>query len=125
MSLTVALWVGAGGFIGSVFRYLITVWLQPKVVIGFPSGTFLVNIAGCFLIGLLIGMTLNKSFEMNEQTRYFLSTGICGGFTTFSAFSAETFLLLQRGETGIALLYAGLSLIGGVLATMAGIFIFR
>lgn len=125
MNLYVILAVGTGGFLGSVARYILSYSIQTRVEHGFPFGTFTVNIIGCFLIGLLIGLSLSKPGSMSDNSRLFLSTGFCGGFTTFSAFSAETFSLLDKGDTSLALVYMLSSVIAGLLATWAGILITR
>jgi CrcB protein len=85
----------------------------------FPAGTLIVNIAGCFLIGLLWGLgTRNAALPLQLQA--LLITGFCGGFTTFSAFTAESLDLMQHNRTGTFLLYASLSIVMGLLATYLG-----
>lgn len=108
--------VGAGGFIGSILRY--SVWLATKPT-GFPLNTLLVNIAGSFFIGLLMGMGLRNE-QLGAQWKLFLATGICGGFTTFSAFSLENMGLLQQGRYAAALLYISASILLGIGATFLG-----
>ncbi|MBR6488998.1 MAG: fluoride efflux transporter CrcB [Muribaculaceae bacterium] len=103
------LYVGAGGFLGSVMRYLVSVAIKHSDS-GFPWGTFIVNIVGCFAIGILGGL-INRNPNISTEMGLFLTVGICGGFTTFSTFSKESLLLLQSGN------YLGLSgyIIGSVL----------
>jgi len=125
MNLYVIFAVGIGGFLGSVTRYILSVSIQSRVEHGFPFGTFTVNLIGCLLIGLLIGLSLSKPGSLSDNTRLFLSTGFLGGFTTFSAFSAETFALLDKGDISLALIYALSSVIAGLIATWIGILIIR
>ena len=110
--------VGAGGFIGAVCRYLIG--LIPLNAGGaFPIKTFLINIAGSFLIGIIAALALKNS-ALNPRAVLFLKVGICGGFTTFSSFALETGDLIKGGNIHTALLYAVLSSVIGVLAVFAG-----
>jgi CrcB protein len=102
--------VGIGGAVGSVLRYLCQrTWNQ-----GFPYGTLLVNIAGCFLIGLLWG-AFGK--QMDEQKKLLLITGFCGGFTTFSAFSQEGVQMMLDNRWLSFGLYILASVAGGLIAT--------
>ncbi len=117
MNFNYLLSVALGAALGGVARYLISFAIQP-VPDRFPWATFIANLTGCLLIGMLVPW-LTKS-DSSMQTRLFLTTGFCGGFTTFSSFSAETFLLLQRGHLPMALTYVLSSLIGGVLLTWIG-----
>lgn len=96
--------VGIGGFVGSILRYVISYYMNISWSILYPLGTFTVNMAGSFLIGIIIAATLTE--DLNQQARLLLATGFCGGFTTFSTFSFEFFSLLQNGHTGYAFLYA-------------------
>jgi CrcB protein len=107
--------VGAGGMIGSMLRYACYLLIRSNT---FPLATFAVNIAGSFLIGLLIGY--GSRMQQAQDMQLLLATGLCGGFTTFSAFSADGLKLLEQGKTGIFLLYAGASIVFGVLATYLG-----
>lgn len=111
--------VGLGGAFGSMARYLCQRWLNSTYPHHFPWGTFAVNITGCFLIGLFWGMSF-KTFQHTENWKLFLMTGICGGYTTFSAFSLEGIALWKEQRTGLFLLYIGGSVIVGLLATYAG-----
>ena len=107
--------IGAGSFIGGVFRYLISLLIQSKSTSPFPLHTLLVNIIGCFLIGIVFGV-FDKALISNEW-KLFLATGILGGFTTFSAFSIETLNLLREGSIYYALLYILASVLLGLLST--------
>ena len=112
--------VAIGGGLGSVMRYLLSGWVLHRAVNWqFPLGTFVVNVLGCLLVGLLGGLVVKLDFLSGEM-RLFLFTGIAGGFTTFSAFGLETFYLLRKGDVGIAAAYVVLSVIVGMLALWAG-----
>ncbi len=115
------LYVGLGGFVGCILRYLINL-LAPKLLgMQFPYATLIVNTLGAFLIGFI--MTLGEN-RISPEARVFLVTGVLGGFTTFSAFSYETFSLFSAGSYGAGLLNVGLnvclSIGGALLGTAAG-----
>ncbi len=113
------LFVFAGGGIGSVMRFLIQQQLNPAKTNEFPLGTFIVNTLGCLLIGLLWGWS-EKATQLNNELKFFLFTGICGGFTTFSAFSQESIFLLRSGETLTLLFYVVVTVITSLLLTYLG-----
>jgi fluoride exporter len=108
--------VGLGGAIGSMLRYAAYLLLPLK---DFPAATLLVNIIGSFIIGLVIAFSI-KDDNFLTNWKLFLATGICGGFTTFSAFSAENVALLQNGKHSLALVYSIISLLTGVAAAWLG-----
>lgn len=112
--------VGLGGATGSVLRFLCQKWISSISNLSFPLGTFLVNIAGCFLIGVLFSFAA-KNENISYNTQLLLMTGLCGGFTTFSAFTLEGMGLLKEDKTGLFLFYIGGSVIIGLLATWIGI----
>ncbi len=113
--------VGAGGFIGSIARYLLSGWVLHHTLGGkFPWSTFVVNVLGCLLIGVLSGMVERLEW-FTPQTRLLLLTGLLGGFTTFSAFGLETVFLLRRGEVLIAVAYALSSVAVCVTAVWVGL----
>jgi CrcB protein len=114
----VLLWVLLGGAIGSALRYGIGKWIPP-VAGQFPWPTFWVNAWGCLLIGILAGYLEKRSINQ-ETLRWFWMTGFCGGFTTFSAFSLETFSLIQQERWPLAISYVLVSVGVGLLATWAG-----
>ena len=119
--MTNILLVGLGGFIGSVARYKLGGWvLHMTAHEKFPFGTFAVNVAGCLVAGVLAGL-VEKHELFSAETRLFLFTGLLGGFTTFSAFGLETMFLLRRGEPWVAAIYAGASVLLGVIAVWLGI----
>lgn len=115
--------IGAGSFIGGVFRYLLSLLVQAKILSTFPFGTLTVNIFGCFLIGLVFGLTDRGDFS--QEWRLFLVTGLIGGFTTFSAFSIETVALLGDGQYWHASAYILSSVFIGLIATLIGIAIVK
>jgi CrcB protein len=112
------IWAMMGGAIGSGLRFLIGRSLYTNSN-AFPWSTFIVNLAGCLAIGLLAGLLERKSSD-TVLLRWFWMAGICGGFTTFSAFSLETFQLLQQQRWVVLLPYVLGSLILGLGATWAG-----
>jgi CrcB protein len=114
--------VGLGGGIGSVFRYLTSVWTQKLVQSAFPWATFIVNVLGCLIIGILVGFFTKQQIE-NSDLKLLFVTGFCGGFTTFSAFALENMKLFQTGNSLLALLYIALSVIVGIFAVWSGMMI--
>ena len=118
--LTVLL-VGAGGFVGSVMRYLVGTWVQS--VSGnswIPYGTLTVNVAGCFLIGLIAGLAETRQL-LGEGTRALVVVGLLGGFTTFSAFGYETITMVREGHMVAAAANAGLQIALGLTAVWIGV----
>ena len=113
------LFIAVGSAAGGVLRFLISKWMNAAMISGFPYGTLLVNLAGCFLIGLFYGLAL-KSSSYSPALILFLTTGFCGGFTTFSAFSYENLQLLKTGAYGMAAAYITLSVAGGLILTFLG-----
>lgn len=114
--------IALGGGIGSVFRYITSVIIQKYYAAIFPLATFIVNILGCLLIGIIMGL-LEKNQISNTYLKWFLITGFCGGYTTFSAFGYENISLLQSNNAGLMLLYIGTSIIIGLFAVWFGLFI--
>jgi fluoride exporter len=112
--------VGIGGFCGSVFRYLLSGWVQKIPWLEtFPWGTLTVNVVGCFLIGLFGGLAENRQLFSTEM-RLLLFVGLFGGFTTFSTFGFETFSFMQDGQWLGSLVNIGLQVIFGLIAVWAG-----
>ncbi|NLJ42228.1 MAG: fluoride efflux transporter CrcB [Bacteroidales bacterium] len=120
--LRTLLLVGAGGFLGSVSRFLASRFFQSNLQSVFPLGTFIVNITGCFLIGLIYGLS-ERSTMFSPGWKMFLTAGFCGGFTTFSTFANENLALLRDGAFFHFFLYTGLSIFVGIAATFIGILI--
>jgi CrcB protein len=100
---TSSLVVGAGGFFGSVLRHALGVWLNRPGA-GVPLGTLSVNLFGALALGVVVGAGTSAA-GLAPNTRLFLATGVCGGFTTMSTFTGELFHLLRDGRTGAAALY--------------------
>jgi fluoride exporter len=111
--------VGAGSAIGGIVRLLIGKSIMQVFQYPFPLGTFIINISGSFLIGILYAL-YGKSGNLSPSALLFLATGVCGGFTTFSAFSYENLLLLRSGNYMMAMVYITGSIIIGLLAVFAG-----
>ena len=109
-----------GGAIGAGFRYHIGTVALRNLGPGFPFGTLLVNLLGGLLMGVLAGVIARTPIE-GEPLRLFLGVGVLGGFTTFSAFSLETFNMLSRGEYVMAGAYAVSSVAGSVLMLFLGL----
>lgn len=116
--------VGLGGGIGSITRYLFQRWAYAIYPHHFPWGTFGVNILGCLLIGILWGVSF-KTFESNESWKLFLMVGICGGFTTFSAFTLEGIGLIKEQKLLLFFSYVAASVVLGLAATFIGMRITR
>lgn len=115
--------VGIGGMLGSICRYLLGLWLVQKISSSFPWGTFAINVIGSFCIGVLMGWPWKSNQQ--EHLQLLLATGFCGGFTTFSTFSFESFILLKQGQHLIWALYAFSSLVLSLIAVFVGVFISR
>lgn len=111
--------IGAGGFIGSIARYLVSRLNTQVDWLSIPVGTLLVNVLGSLLIGFLIGIA-EKSTVMTLEMRMFLMVGLCGGFTTFSSFTGENLMLMRNGQFLPLFLYTGLSILLGFTAVYLG-----
>lgn len=116
--------VGLGGGIGSMLRYLSSMAAIKALSLHNNAGTFFVNIAGCFIAGLLIGFFESKGVLTHEWRLLFI-TGFCGGFTTFSAFSAESVHMFQSGNVAQAVIYISASILAGLGAVWLGLNIAR
>jgi CrcB protein len=110
--------IALGGAAGSLLRYLIGGAVQRMSAGGFPIGTMFVNVSGCFLIGILVRQFLNM--QISPELRALLIVGFCGGFTTFSTFTAETLGLIEGGEYGRATGYVILSVVLCLTSTFMG-----
>lgn len=113
------IFIAVGSAFGGVLRFLISKWMNATMTSAFPYGTLVVNLAGCFLIGLFYGIGL-KHPSSSPTLLLFLTTGFCGGFTTFSAFSYENLQLLKNGAFGLAAIYIAVSVIGGLALSFLG-----
>jgi CrcB protein len=114
--------IGSGGFLGSISRFLASRFMQNNFTSTFPIGTFVVNITGCLLIGLIYGFS-ERSSLLTPGWKMFLAVGFCGGFTTFSTFANENLALLRDGDFFHFMLYTGLSVFLGIAATFSGVLI--
>lgn len=112
--------VALGGALGSAMRYLTAILLARHYTGSIPLATLVVNVLGCFLIGLLIGL-----YSETTYLRLLFITGFCGGFTTFSTFTAESYVMFREGAYGLALLYIAGSVLIGLLALWVGLYVSR
>jgi CrcB protein len=110
-------WVCAGGALGSGARYLLAGWLNARADAPLPAGTLTVNLIGSFLLAFLLQA---PTATLSTSARTALASGVLGGFTTYSAFSFETFALLEIGTSGAALAYAAVTLLGCLAACWLG-----
>jgi len=122
--LRTILFVGTGGFIGSVMRYLVQIWVEKGLTSTFPLGTLVANIAGSFIIGMVFALA-EKGDLMNAEWRIFLAVGVCGGFTTFSSFAYNNFTMLKENALGQFFWNVGGSLFLGILAVYLGVILIR
>ena len=127
--LAASLNVALGGAIGAVLRYQlgrgITAWLGPQAVTAFPWATLAANVIGSLAMGLIFGWLARHGSGQGEQVRLLLGVGLLGGFTTFSAFSLELMLLVERGQPMTAISYALVSILAGLTALYIGLIIMR
>ena len=124
MHIHIILAVAFGGAVGAVGRYLAVTQVSHWLGGSFPYGTLTVNVVGSFIMGALIEV-FALAWSPSQMIRAFLTVGCLGAFTTFSTFSMETVLLVERGETGQAAIYALASVILSVLGFFAGLQLFR
>lgn len=116
--------VGLGGFLGSIARYLTALLFMKSWMASFPIGTFVANLLGCFVIGLVYGFSGRMEW-LTPEWRIFLATGFCGGYTTFSSFMYENAGLLESAQYWTFVLYSLSSFVIGLVAVFVGIFITR
>lgn len=116
--------VAVGGAIGSVLRYLFNIEVTKTLGSGFPWGILFVNVIGCFVMGV-IAESFALRFNVSQEVRSFIMTGIMGGFTTFSAFALDTGVLIERDAFGLAGLYVAASVAGSILALFLGLYAVR
>jgi fluoride exporter len=113
------LWVGLGGAMGSIARYLVGLLVYERMGTRFPYGTFVINISGCFVIGLVLTV-LDDRLGLSPAWREALAIGFVGAFTTFSTFEYETLRAVQHGQAATALTYVVSSVVLGFVAVWAG-----
>ncbi len=116
--------IALGGALGSVGRFLFAGWVGRVLGVNFPWGTLAVNVVGGLVMGLLVGL-MAQAWSVTPAVRAFLTVGVLGGFTTFSAFSLETVLLFQRGDVLAALGYIVSSVVLSVGAVWCGLRLIR
>ncbi|AYJ84674.1 fluoride efflux transporter CrcB (plasmid) [Sphingomonas paeninsulae] len=115
-----ALWIAAGGALGTLVRYWINLLVTARVGEAMPWGTIGINISGSFIIGFVAALTEEGGrFMLSPELRLFLIVGFCGGYTTFSSFSLQTLALLQSGEPG----RAAANVIGSVVLCLAAVWL--
>ena len=112
--------VSIGSFFGGGMRYWVSKVVQSCTIIAFPFGTMAVNVLGCLIIGFLSGLNWNGNGIMSPATKLLLTTGFCGGFTTFSTFMNEGSSLMKDGQYTYMVLYLFGSLALGLIAVLAG-----
>ncbi|MDJ0508833.1 MAG: fluoride efflux transporter CrcB [Crocosphaera sp.] len=117
------LMVFMGGGLGSCCRYFISKTINERIETMFPWGTLTVNLIGCLVIGIIIGLI--ERFPVHPYWGLFFVTGFCGGFTTFSSFSLENNLLLKNQEYSLLLVYTFMSLLWGFAGTLLGMMIVK
>ena len=114
-----------GGGLGAGGRHLVSLVTLRLFGPGFPVGTLTVNVVGSLIMGLFIGWLVRNETADLQTLRYFVATGFLGGFTTFSAFSLDTSVLWERGDTHLALIYVVGSVVLSILAVFAGLMLMR
>ncbi|HSM97066.1 MAG TPA: fluoride efflux transporter CrcB [Rhizomicrobium sp.] len=124
MTPMILLAVGVGGGLGALLRYFVAGAIQSAAWPGYPWGIFVVNITGGFVMGLIVELSALR-INLTPEMRAFLTTGILGGYTTFSTFSLDSVLLIERGNYGSAAFYIVGSTLLSILALFAGLWIVR
>lgn len=119
MNYTLYLFIALGGALGALARFFLSTWIYEKTLSVFPWGTFVVNIMGCFIMGIVYVLGVEK-LVINPNTRLFIAVGFLGSFTTFSALGLETMNIIKEGQLNIALLNGIGSLVTGVAAVGLG-----
>ena len=114
--------IGIGGAVGSILRYLTSILVSKYWANQFPLATLITNVLGCFVIGLFIGL-LEKNNLANSTLKWFLVTGFCGGYTTFSTFGFENYSLFQSNNSILAFGYIAMSVLLGIFAVWLGLFV--
>lgn len=120
----IILLVGAGGAAGSIARFLLQYFIGRYYPSSFPWGTLVVNVVGCFIIGVVYAFG-EKGNVLAPEIRVLLATGFCGGFTTFSSFAYENISLMRDGELFYTFMYVAASIIVGFLAAYMGVLIVK
>jgi CrcB protein len=124
MQLGILLAVALGGALGSLLRYVVAGFVQSATWPGFPWGIFVVNISGGFAMGIIVELSALK-LNLTPEMRAFLTVGILGGYTTFSTFSLDSALLIERGDYSGAAVYIAGSALLSIMALFAGLWLVR
>ncbi|MEM8895589.1 MAG: fluoride efflux transporter CrcB [Bacteroidota bacterium] len=117
--------VGLGGFFGSASRYLLHVGMLKAGLDRFPLATLSANVLGCLIFGIVLGMSIKSDSKIQHGLLIFLTTGFCGGFTTFSTFAIENLRMIERDEILGMVIYTALSIVLGLLAGYGGLTLVR
>jgi CrcB protein len=117
--------VGIGGFLGANARFIVGTWVGTTVGTRFPLGTFVVNVSGCFLIGIIGTVVIERLVARPDHVQFLLAIGFLGAYTTFSAFAFDNHSLLLHGEWLMTALYIGLSVFMGLVAVQLGVLVAR
>ncbi len=118
------LFISLGAVIGANLRYLVSMWAAERFGVSFPYGTFLVNVSGCFVIGLFYGLGETR-IPITPELRLFFAVGLLGAYTTFSSFGFETINLLRDGDLWLGVFNVAGSNLLGLLAVVAGLAVAR
>ena len=124
MNGSLILAVAAGGALGSVARYLVGIASTRAFGLSFPWGTLIVNVVGSFLIGVFIELFALRA-NLPQEVRVFLTVGICGGFTTFSTFSLDVYVLIERSQWWLAAAYVVASVVLSIGALVGALYLVR
>jgi CrcB protein len=124
MTPMIILAVALGGGVGAVIRFFVASTIQSAAWPGYPWGIFVVNITGGFAMGLIVELSALR-MQLTPEMRAFLTTGVLGGYTTFSTFSLDSVLLIERGNYGSAAIYIVGSTLLSILALFAGLWLVR
>ena len=124
INVPILLAIAAGGALGSIARYLVGVGATKAFGLAFPWGTLIINVVGSFLIGAFVELFALK-WDLPQEARVFLTVGICGGFTTFSTFSLDAYVLLERGALAAAAAYAVASVALSIAALVGALHLVR
>jgi fluoride exporter len=118
--LAAVLWVGLGGFFGANARYLLGGWIASRLGVGFPYGTYVINVTGSFVLGFFLAFAQDRAW-VAPSARLMFAVGFVGAYTTFSTFEYESIRLLQDEELLLAAMYLIGSVVSGGVAAIAGI----
>ncbi len=124
MTFSSLCWVGIGSMFGGMARYALMACINERTTASFPWGTFVVNVSGCLLMGLILGW-FERSGSASPALRLFLAVGFCGGFTTFSTFVNDGIGLWTQPGSFMFLLYTAGSLLAGIITLWCGVQLFR